>query len=369
MKTNDYLFGFSPQNIHPIDISFCRVREFIRVDGEYIILLSELEENNGCSIINSIETIIEQMNPDLLSKSDLRIFSHLPEYNVYGRLIRDIIQEVVFEGGVPKWFPELSLGYLIDYLQCSEDEFSDYKDDNRLIKEIEKYVQKNTDRVKPLVHEPDYIVRRRGEIASNQISKSEIQMILDHYPSEQEMQKVLEQDLSLIAENYANPPEEYIAFPQFPIGDGYADFVLFTCRSRMEVIIFEIKDAKQHILRENYYSDFRQRYQEGISQLDCRYQYCIRNYGEFRSKVHTMRQEVIAVAEKERELPYRAFPGPKYTLKVDPNKNITMRYVFIGGRTINDIKDSEIRNNKENAANYSLKIETWDSWLNKLRRN
>ncbi len=54
---------------------------------------------------------------------------------------------------------------------------------------------------------------------------------------EQDIQKYLKDHLHLIAEHYASSTNEYIIFSEFPIDEGKLNFVIFTDRSRIQIIL------------------------------------------------------------------------------------------------------------------------------------
>ena len=53
---------------------------------------------------------------------------------------------------------------------------------------------------------------------------------------------------------------------------------------------------------------------------------------------------------------------------MDPNKDIGLHLILIGGRTTQDLADSQARHREDSSSRYRLETETWDSWLNKLTR-
>ena len=103
--------------------------------------------------------------------------------------------------------------------------------------------------------------------------------------------------------------------------------------------------------------------EEGRQQLLRRAAWVESHYDAFRRFVHQVRQE--AEAGKR---PYGAFPGPRLPLQVDPEKDIKLHLVLIGGRTTQDLADSQARHREDQSSRFSLETETWDSWLNKLTR-
>jgi hypothetical protein len=65
---------------------------------------------------------------------------------------------------------------------------------------------------------------------------------------------------------------------------------------------------------------------------------------------------------------HHAFVGPRGKLLVDPNKDVNVQYVIIGGRTRDDQLESQLRHEFELSFNPQIKLESWDSWVRKLRR-
>ncbi|WP_017151764.1 hypothetical protein [Bacillus bingmayongensis] len=51
------------------------------------------------------------------------------------------------------------------------------------------------------------------------ITKVKIETLVKNGAKEQELQRLLKQDLSIFAEVYAYPSDEYICFSEFPIGN------------------------------------------------------------------------------------------------------------------------------------------------------
>src|SRR5262249_44263674 len=115
---------------------------------------------------------------------------------------------------------------------------------------------------------------------------------------------------------YAFPEDEYICFPEFPVGEGQVDFALFTGRSRMDVVLIEVKGADYYILNRNSYGNFASKFNEAVKQIQGRLA-TIYNDGltKFRAQVHSLR----ARAETGEGV-HNAFLGPKSSLEVDPEK-------------------------------------------------
>ena len=67
--------------------------------------------------------------------------------------------------------------------------------------------------------------------------------LIDAGASERELDALIKKDLSLIAEIYSSPDDEYIVFSEFPLGEKRVDFAIFSSRSTMDVTFIEIKGA------------------------------------------------------------------------------------------------------------------------------
>jgi hypothetical protein len=173
----------------------------------------------------------------------------------------------------------------------------------------------------------------------------------------------LKQDLSIFGEIYALPHEEYIAFSEFPVGDGFVDFAIFTGRSRMDVVLIEIKGADFYLTNGDAYGKFAAKIDEGAHQIRTRLGVFTRSYEEFRQHVHMIREKAESGSRS-----HNSFVGPCRPLQVDPDKDVNVRYVVIGGRTRDDVQESRKRNDYERSFNPNIKLESWDSWLRKLRR-
>ncbi len=126
---------------------------------------------------------------------------------------------------------------------------------------------------------------------------------------------VVKEDLSLLSEVYAYPQTEYICFSEFPIGNGFADFVIFTGRSRMEVIIIEIKGADFKFSNSNSYKNMSSKINEAAQQIRRKLNFINANYNEFRFFVHGIREQV----ESGKSM-YNSLLGPNGYLHVDPKK-------------------------------------------------
>jgi hypothetical protein len=195
------------------------------------------------------------------------------------------------------------------------------------------------------------------------ITKAEIEALVKNGAKEQDIQKLLKKDLSIFAEVYANPKDEYICFSEFPVGDtGIVDFAVFTHRSTMSIYLIEVKGANFNLVNQSkgtFHADFL----EGIDQIIRRKRYTIARDLEFRKNVHDIRRKV----ESGRSL-YNSLLGPKRHLMVDPEKPVNVYGVVIGGRRVDNYEESVKRNEWKESINFTIFLESWDSWLEKVIR-
>lgn len=360
MKINDFIFRFRCYGMLS-EGGICRVRLFVNPQAEVYAVLTELDENPSTSVTNAVELICGQLLAAKKMPEQAKIIEHYPP----AKFFPQTFDLVTLHGSLrPEWKP-VSRKTVETWLDCGPEEFSgDGSDDPRLQAEIRQALE-GTPTLRTFHYtEPPEVSERRLEIAASQHSRAELQSLIDAGATEQALAAFLKEDPSLFAERYANPPDEYICFSEFPVGDtGRVDFALFTGRSRMDVYLIELKDGKHALRRSNHYGSFRASVQEGRDQLISRAAWAERHDEEFRRFVHQVRQAV-----ESGQRPYRAFPGPRYRLQVDPEKDIKLHLVFIGGRTSQDLEDSQARHREDQASRFHLETETWDSWLNKLTR-
>lgn len=360
MKINDFIYRYKT-NLLVDKAGICRVRTFVNYADEKIYaLLTELEENPSTSVTNAIETIADALIRAKKIPAEAILIDHYPKTRFS---MAEDFQIVSFAAdGRPSWSP-LSMKQVLLLLDCPVEEFADYQQDPRVKKEIFDAI-KGIPRIQQFeyIEDPD-VTERRLQIEANRHSFDAVRRMLASKPNEAKMSAFIKQDLSLMAENYAHPEEEYICFSEFPVGDGRVDFVVFTGRSRMSVYLIEIKGADKLLRRKNHYGAFKAAAQEGQEQLQQRAEWCQSNYEKFRKFTYKILAEV-----GRGNRPYHAFVGPRYRLNVDPNKDIHLFYVLIAGRTGDDIADSHKRHIVETSSKINLQTETWDSWLNKLTR-
>lgn len=194
-------------------------------------------------------------------------------------------------------------------------------------------------------------------------TKAEIYEFIKKGPKEQAIGNFLKEDLSILTEVYAFPTDEYICIPEYPIDDGYIDYIIMTGRSRMKIRLIEIKGADFNLLNKET-NKINEIMNYASQQMDTRWSYIERNYEYFRKKVHEYREKA-----ENNTLNYLYLKGDK-TLYVDKDKNIVIsKSIVIGGRTTDDLIESQVKDDFERRSGYRRKIESWDSFLKKLTRN
>jgi hypothetical protein len=191
------------------------------------------------------------------------------------------------------------------------------------------------------------------------LTLSNIACLVTQGASERALQAEFKRDLSILGEVYTPSviKGEYIVFSEFPIIHGSVDFVVFTDRSRMDVILIEVKGANFNFLNADgsVAADINFAAQQ-IRERFYKIQSC---YEPFRREVHAIRKAVENGTKK-----YNSVLGANGYLHVDPEKDIDVRGIVIGGRTTNDSDESRVRHQLEMATPRTM-FESWDSWLRK----
>jgi len=312
------------------------------------------------SVTNSVESIHEALLLKGLLPENAEIFEH------YGSRGFESFQRVALsQAAQTKWIRYSRELFCKKYEVDTNGFFAKTESNIRLMPQITMLAHRQN----PFRHFPNSpdprMIKRKLEIEKNMITKSDLLCMVEKNATEQELLKLLKTDLSIIAEQYAHHGDEYICFSEFPIGDaGNADFVLFSGRSWMCVTLIEIKGANFELLaNRSGYKAFSSKIDIAQKQVYEKNGYIYRNYETFRKKMHKIRKEVESGKRR-----YNSLLGPQGHLNVDPEKDITIRYVIIGGRTVDELDESGKRYDFENITNPPIHLETWDSWLKKLSR-
>lgn len=177
------------------------------------------------------------------------------------------------------------------------------------------------------------------------------------------MQQIIRSDLSLLGEVYASPQDEYICFSEYPIADGFVDFVVFTSRSRMDIFLIEVKGADFNLVNAGHYEEFNVKINQAATQIRNRYRSIYESLPKMRRSFHQTRERAEAGISLHSSL-----LGPRVPLQVDPDKDINIHSVIIGGRTKDDLPESRLRHDYETRFTPRIKVDSWDSWVNRLQR-
>jgi len=356
MKIVDRIFRF-PKDWSKRRDSICRIRVFVH-NGMVTAVLTDLGDlSTGGSVTNFVEDIRDAMVLEGTMPASTALFEHYERGDDF-ELLR-----VSFDAdGNPSWH-KISRTSALESLGCDEDELLEKTAENmRLRAEIERVTNEIDPFLRSPYPEPKEVVWRRMAIERSRVSKGELARLVEAGSGERELLRVLKSDLSLLGEFYVRD-DEYIVFSEFPIGGGFVDFAIFAGRSRMDIILIEIKGADFGIVNIDSYGKFASKIEEATHQIRERLSAVHDDYQTFRKQAHRIRKAAEAGSKD-----YGALLGPRVPLEVDPNKDVTFRCVVIGGRTRNDIAESKKRNDYEDNFHPAIKIESWDSWLRKLDR-
>ena len=335
----------------------CRVRCFLS-DNKLTVLLTELEGlNDGQSVTNAIEHIINSIVEAGLVTQSATYIEHYegddPDMDTF---------DIISLSPNTSW-KSVKREIVLTLIGGDESELNNRSIQNKKIYEKADKISYRRDPFRDSVYieEPTVIARKR-EIIDSMIPKASVQTLIDSGANERELQKLLKQDLSLIAEAYVGS-DEYICFSEYPLDKGAIDFVIFSGRSRMDITLVEVKGANFNLVNSNHYGSFHHKVGEAAGQIQERLGIVYRNYQNFRQEAHKKRQQVL-----DGKLIHNAFVGPESCKQVDPNKDVNIRTIIIGGRTVNDLEESKKRHDYERNSTPPIRIESWDTWIRRLRR-
>lgn len=359
MKILDIVHDY-PKGDAGLRSGLCRVRSFLGERG-LIVLLTELDsKNDGFSITNAVERIISSLQSLGLVLGNAVYLEHY-ERDSSGKDTYHVVN--ISSSGAPDW-EEIDRDQVLSLIGCHVNDLDERSLDNpRVIAQADR-IRYSRDPFADSCHQdrPD-IIKRKLEIADLAVPKSEVSQLIEVGAGEREIQSLLKRDLSLFGEIYAQPSDEYICFSEFPLGGGFVDFAVFTGRSRLDVILIEIKSAEFKLVNSDGYGEFNHKINQAAGQLRARLGSVYRDYAGFRHKVHSVRQR----AERGENI-HGSFLGPRYELHVDPEKDVNVRVVLIGGRTSSDREESAKRHDFERSFTPPIRVESWDTWLRRLQR-
>jgi len=324
-----------------------------------VVLLTDLgDKNDGQSVTNAAEMIIQSLFEQGYVIGPATFIEHYEDTDYSF----DSFNKVTISPNT-KW-KTLSRSQVLVMIGDEDKELADRSSENpRISAQADRLLFRNNPFVGSRYDEDNEVTKRRLEIIEGMISKASVEALVSAESGEQELQRLLKTDLSIFGEAYAKPDDEYICFSEFPLADGSVDFVVFTGRSRMDIILIEVKGADFNLLNANHYKAFNHKITEAAGQISQRLGVIFRDLNSFRKGAHAIRER----AESGKK-PHNAFLGPRSKLEVDPNKDINIRCVVIGGRTQNDLEESVKRQDYEANTTPSVRIESWDTWIRRLQR-
>ncbi|WP_420428101.1 Shedu immune nuclease family protein [Algiphilus sp.] len=360
MKISDFVFQFPTSGLGRHD-ALCRVRIFLGANRKVVSVLTDLADMNpGSSVTNSVEHIHKALVDRGFIGDGALILEHYDHEWLGGQTF----DWVRCNNGARTEWQRAEAQEVFAALDCDESEFSC---PSLEVKNIFDAVQRMRHQLDPHIGEPlpesFDVINRREDIARQMVPMSALWDAVNRGAGERALQSLIESDLSLLGDFYSAPKEEYVAIAQFPLDGGYVDFAVLSGRSRMEVTLIEIKGSDYKLINGNSYQDFSAKTNQAVQQIRRRLGYVTRNYEAFRKHVHTLRE----AAERNGE-GLVALVGPHGCLRVDPDKDVNIHTVVIGGRSVDDLNESRLRHEYERGNSPSIRVESWDSWLKKVPR-
>lgn len=353
MKISDFIFRFKSFMMQ--EDGLCRVRFFINSQNKLVCVLTDINTMSNAPYLDTVcNTVVHSLYEyGYLIDCEIHILhddfdNSMAIIDEYGNIGQTLSKKQV----------EILTG-------CDENEFAKKSTD---ILSIKRLIDKKRYEINPFINN-QYLkapenIKREIEIQENAISKKKLKELIDASVSEHEFGDLIKRDLSLIAEIYSFPNDEYIVFSEFPIGERRVDFAIFSGRSTMDVTFIEIKGADFNLKKRGHYDNFNAKIEEANSQIRNHRKYIYNNYESFRKKLHQVREN----AESGEKI-YNAFLSPQRELHVDPNKNVNIRFVIVAGRTPgDDIEESDLRY-QFGRENRDVELFSWDSWIRRLRRD
>lgn len=323
------------------------------------MLITDLgDKNDGQSVTNAVEIIIKS----LLDQGYVVPPATFIEHYERTECSSDTFDKVTITHRA-EW-ETISRSHVLALIGNEESELSDRSATNaRISAQADRLLFRRDPFVGSKYPERNDVTKRRLEIINGMISRAAVEALVQAGNGEQELQQLLKTDLSIFGEAYAKPDDEYICFSEFPLADGRVDFVVFTGRSRMDITLIEVKGAEFKLLKANHPKAFNHKITEAAGQMSQRLGIIFRNLDGFRKEVHAIR-----LRAESGERVFNAFLGPRSKLEVNPDKDINIRCVVIGGRTKNDLEESVKRQDYEANTTPPVRLESWDTWLRRLQR-
>ncbi|MCW3463965.1 Shedu immune nuclease family protein [Chitinophaga nivalis] len=360
MKASDRIFRFTGWHYRD---GLCRVRTFVNWEKQIVIaLITDLGNlNPSGSVVYLIEVLVKELIAKLVIPKESIILQHLEPY---GSCTDHRFSLVTFDKKKALVRNDMKHDEVLELLSTNEGELKNITRKNEILMTEIETMRVQIDPLMEFSYVDSAKLVRQLTIEDNMVRKSELQELINTGASERQIQSLIKKDLSLLAEAYASPSYNYICFSEFPVDKGFVDFAIFTGVSWMTVILIEVKGADFNIVNQSGYQKFNANIDTAASQIRERIGFIHRYPLVFKEHVHQIRERVISGQNL-----FNAFPGPEPTTQVDPNKDVNFHCIIIGGRTVDDLKESSMRHDFERYSSLPINLESWDSYLRKLRRS
>jgi hypothetical protein len=192
------------------------------------------------------------------------------------------------------------------------------------------------------------------------ITRDQFAKFLAARPGERKLSRLLARDLSLLADVFAKPSGEYVVFKEYQLDHkNTLDYVVFTNRSRMQLVFVEVKGADFPFLNaDGSHSAF---VGKAIQQIKRRFAYAKQNYWKFRTDAHAVLHQV-----RSGKRPFQACMGKD--LEVDEDKDVIWSGAVIAGYEGDERAISRERNSLEDGTSPLITVDTWQSFVRRLIR-
>lgn len=329
--------------------TICRVRVINGGENNYIFLTDLGNRNTGASVTNTVEHIILDLKAKYLLPENPLFIEHYE--NTFGRSTFDVVTLDIANHPTWKSHSRDEIRLLIG---DEVDQFLKSTYNDPVISQKIERVRRMSD---PKINDtPIKLSERKRADEQLFIFMKCLSVLVEEHAGEATLQKMVKDNLDIIGQAFACSPNEYIAFSEFPLFEGRVDFVVFTGRSRLEIILVEIKGANFNFLTTGSYNNISAKANEACQQMRTRLGEISRDMKSFGVEMHSIRQ-LCEDGEKKATL------GEFMPLQVDPNKDVIVTGVVIAGRSTNDRLESKLRHEYEADSHFRVRIETWESWM------
>lgn len=337
------------------------IRQFLTSNQKHITLITDISWSQPfTSLTNSIESIIAELKHQGHLITNSTIIEHLgKEFKSH-----HIFHEVQFDEELERDWTPMDITQICNLLEVNEEYFDEKGEREHIqFQQIERLHHQLFPLSTYIRTEKPAVVERRLKIEESKISKQEFLSFLDTNSKEKDLHQFLNGDLSLVAELGRVRSERWIVYSEFQLGTGRVDFAVFHGSSCMEVTLIEIKGANYNFQNQSGRKSLNFRTNEAFNQMIERIRLIHKAYSYHRLNIHQIREKT-----ESDNYPGLHLRGPQQPLMVDPNKDIELRGIIVGGRRNDDLMENQLRKSYEENQNIPVRMESWDSWINKLDR-